>query len=1071
MSQFEKISLNYINSLATSVKSEGFTDQQTPELSFRPNLDKFFRELSGLINSDIEIIFEPRMQKKAGRPDWRFHHKTHLGIFGYVEAKALDLKRPINVPDYEKQVRKYITLGHKVILTDGIEFVFFDPESKTVETMSLIQKPINPNSMPATRIDLRLENKFKDFFREASFRKCSEEELVQAVAKRAIQLSESVQELVGIPEGAGFTEIENKTILVLHKLYKVVAELHDSRLSSPKAFGDFVAQVLSFGLLYAHRIIRDSAKDPAEKQKALTKFWYDDYFANFSSELGPFKELSSFLREELEYLGYLGTWYQDSLMFLSFVELDNSQIQAPDYHILFERFLEKFDPETKFDFGAFYTPTVLSNYAVAFSDMVVKKELNSNLFDSQNKIIDPCCGTGTFLESLLNFNRSENLPSLIGFEILPGPYALAQYRIRTIVKGEERRDKIRILLTNTLSDELNKQQTNATGTIDLFSDERRKARDLSRPPITLVIGNPPSSDSSTDESRNEYVIDKLLEDFRPPEEQRGGRQNTQKQISNPFVKFLRWSTFKVMESKLGAVSLVLPSSFLENASYKWARKFLVENFSNIYVLDIDSDLRATDAQNIFNVQQGRCLLTAIYKQSVGPAKVYYDSITALSRASKIQKFQQDYRNISLDSYSELSVDADWCLVRRSTTVDVNYETQFWKIYDQSNSIFVRNCNGLKLSPTAFFIHTKKDILKRRLIEFSRMTPSMVATGLVKWFKGQAKPPRVDKFSSDVLGSIPKQAANIDSRIKPYSHRPFLNLYAYIDENIMKELAGTDGGGARYRPEIVSAYSLSGNMGFAIAPSPKELGDELHQFVSFCWGIPDNDLCARGNAKILSLFFPEYKKPRHEWNSTPLQNINTSLIEKIRSIGVADQNLEEQVMFYTYGIMCSDVFLLKYKDFLFRTSGSSPKIPFTENASLFSQIAAAGRRLAEMERVQAISSQGLSAQFQVEIEPFKLTSVNYDEEAKVLKLFEGKIEKYKISGIEKGLASFSISGYVVIPTWCKFNSFPYTRTEFNKDTLAELGSLLNNLEAYISEKKNIDGLVQNIFKNNGLITPN
>lgn len=1071
MSQFERLSSEYIKSLSSTIRSEGFSEQQTPELSFRPNLDKFFRDISNAISPDIEIIFEPKMQKRAGRPDWRFHSKSHMGIFGYVEAKALDLQRPINIPDYEQQVRKYISLGHKVILTDGIEFVFFSPEVGSFEIMSIVEKPIAANSLITKTIDPRLENKFREFFQEASFRKCSEEELVQAVAKRAIQLSASVQELVVIPEGAGFTDVENKTIKILHNLYKVVAEHHDSRLSSPKAFGDFVSQVLSFGLLYAHRIIRDSVDDPNEKRKALEKFWYDDFFAKFSNELGPFKELSTFLKDELGYLGYLGTWYQDSLLFLSYIELDKSQIHAPDYHILFERFLEKFDPETKFDFGAFYTPSVLADYAVSFSNSVIGKNLNSNLFDSKNKIIDPCCGTGTFLESLLNFKGSENLPSLIGFEILPGPYALAQYRVRTIIQSDEIRSKIRILLTNTLSDQVNSVEAEEADEVDLFTGERRMARDLSSPPITLVIGNPPSSDSESNDSINETIIESILEDFRPPPEQRTGRQNTQKQISNPFVKFLRWSVSKVMDSKLGAISLVIPSSFLENASYKWARKYLVNNFSTIYVLDIDSDLRAVDAENIFNVQQGRCLLTAVYKENSEPSSIYYKSITSLSRTQKIQVLEADKAEINLDDFKQVDLDSDWSFVWRNNSSDASYETHFWSIYDHENSIFSRDCNGLKLSPTAFFIHTKKEILKRRLIEFSNMTTSTVEAGVIKWFKGQAKPPRKDKFNSDVLSAIPKLVNQIETRIKNYSHRPFVNLFAYIDEEIMKKLANTDGGGARFRPEIVSAFSRPQNFALAIAPAPKELGESLHQFVSFCWGIPDNDLCSRGNAKIFSLYFPEYKKPRQNWNPTPVQNINSALIEKIRAAGIQCKNDGEELFFYTYAILCSDLYLSKFKDFLFRTSGKSPRIPITTNSELFAKVVNSGKQLAEFEKVKTQTEDDLRSDFKVNFTAFKFSSYKYFSETKEFKLFDqDKVAQITISDLCSELVSMSISGYEVLATWCKFNSYPYTRTEFNSSNLAELGSLIVNLTKYRAEKSALDQVVGEILHSGELLSP-
>ena len=184
--------------------------------------------------------------------------------------------------------------------------------------------------------------------------------------------------------------------------------------------------------------------------------------------------------------------------------------------------------------------------------------------------------------------RSRGEANIIGFEILPAPYALAHYRIAKIAPDYQ---KVSIVLTNTLSDILEDGPGEGDCT-NPFVEEQEIARSLARPPLTLIIGNPPSSDSFSHSDGSDFgIIQDLLNDFRPPATARGARQNTQRQLQNEFIKFLRWAGNKAVETENSIVAFVLPSTFAESPSYKFARRWFVQNFDNFWVLDIDKDGR------------------------------------------------------------------------------------------------------------------------------------------------------------------------------------------------------------------------------------------------------------------------------------------------------------------------------------------------------------------------------------------------------------------------------------------------------------------------------------------------
>lgn len=69
----------------------------------------------------------------------------------------------------------------------------------------------------------------------------------------------------------------------------------------------------------------------------------------------------------------------------------------------YEPFLEAFDPELRKELGVWYTPEEIVQYMVARIDRALVSELGiaDGLADPQVYVLDPCCGTGTYLVETL----------------------------------------------------------------------------------------------------------------------------------------------------------------------------------------------------------------------------------------------------------------------------------------------------------------------------------------------------------------------------------------------------------------------------------------------------------------------------------------------------------------------------------------------------------------------------------------------------------------------------------------------------------------------------------------------
>lgn len=1061
---FRTITEEYLGALEEFHQESRRVNEMTGELSFRPSLNNYFTELMKEFGEDIASVYEPKQQAKAGRPDWRFYNKRSLGIYGYVEAKAFTEDTRIRVEDYIEQVKKYLTLGYRVILSDGIEFIFFDPANGSHKSLLLAEKGVSGSFTDRLSPDLALvETEFRKFFGTISARRISEQQLVTECAMRARFLADEIEALADLRPGAGLNEIENEAISILAQLKDIVQKHHDPLLRDKKVFSAFVSQVLIFGLIYAHRVLGIERLEPSERYKKMKDFWLGERETHYTAHLKPFRALTELLRAEIASVGALGVWYEDSCLMLSHVELREEQINTPDYHDLFERFLGAFDPKTRFDYGAFYTPKELAAYTVALVEEINGREFQGSIYAEGNRLIDPCCGTGSFLERLLTASvRSGGNASIIGFEILPAPYALAHYRIAKVSPDYP---NMNIVLTNTLSDVLEGGPSGGAQA-NLFEDEQQTARELARPPLTLIIGNPPSSDSFSHSNGADFtIIQNLLNDFRPPLDARQPRQNTQKQLQNEFVKFLRWTGYKAVKTGNSIVALVLPSSFAESPSYKYARKWFVDNFDMFWVVDIDKDGRTgVRSSSVFHTLQGRLLFVALrrsVRQTNESSKYHYVSIADFNIDEKNAFFEIETEagEPMLQNFEAFELDKDEPVFRPQKEFDRELYSNFWSLYktteDDNRYIFDRHCSGLKLAPSSLFVHADEPVLFRRSGDIANEEVG-VSDLLSKWYKGQDRPPSTTKFSTTVRTAFRDVLRrNSEQPAVMYSYRPMLNLPAMISEDILRTLQRAPGGGTRYRPEIVSAYKDKRTFGIAIAPSPKDLGEKLQRFASFCWYLPDNDLSKRGNAHVFCNYFPEYKQ-KGNWDDTPRLNISR---EFMTAVG---EEVPDKVIFYVYGVLCSDVYLDAFEPVLFTPSGATqqPRIPMPRSKEIFDRIAVLGEELALLERHTSDSDMFLEDTYEKFLSSypgeFKMTDfeINPEDESLLLKGDEVRME---IKPIPKDILEFNIGGYQALQQWLKMHSFQYTRTNFSKPHFKRLLFMLQSIGKQI-------GLVNTLNEN-------
>ncbi|MCH7540612.1 MAG: N-6 DNA methylase [Proteobacteria bacterium] len=310
----------------------------------------------------------------------------------------------------------------------------------------------------------------------------------------------------------------------------------------------------------------------------------------------------------------------------------------------YEDFLAVFDERMRTRYGVFFTPVDVVNYQVAAVDRALREELGTEgLLDESVLLLDPACGTGTYLISAAGAaaesarakygeasvaNEIRSLAErLFGFEILVGPYTVAHYRLHKELSniGARLTSRLHVYLADTLSpaDETAAVIPHLGFMSAPIVKEREEADEVkSRTPILAILGNPPYRrllEKETEELVGPWVAEILWEEFKKPVRDGGwgGELNT---FPDLYIAFYRWALWKLFERPgadgRGVLSFISNRTFLTGHPFAGVRKCLRERFDRIEIVDLRGDRRGARPagierdENVFDTETGVCILTA-----------------------------------------------------------------------------------------------------------------------------------------------------------------------------------------------------------------------------------------------------------------------------------------------------------------------------------------------------------------------------------------------------------------------------------------------------------------------------
>jgi len=270
----------------------------------------------------------------------------------------------------------------------------------------------------------------------------------------------------------------------------------------------------------------------------------------------------------------------------------------------YEPFLEAFDPELRQQLGVWYTPPEVVDYMVERGDRTLRDELGiaNGLADDRVVVLDPCCGTGSYLVAVLRriertlreqgeealvgqFVKRVATGRVVGFEIMAAPFVVAHVQIALLLESlgapraeegthtSERAEWPRIRLTNAPTGW--DPETDKPGYLPLpdFHNERELARQVKREaPVLVVLGNPPysgyagMSDSAEERGLTEFY--RKVRNVRPPEGQG---------LNDLYLRFYRMAERRIAEQAgRGVVCFISNYSWLDGLSHSGMRERYLE---------------------------------------------------------------------------------------------------------------------------------------------------------------------------------------------------------------------------------------------------------------------------------------------------------------------------------------------------------------------------------------------------------------------------------------------------------------------------------------------------------------
>jgi len=945
------------------------------EHTHRPALKELLESLG-----DVTATNEPK-RVRCGAPDFSVWCKTAHGplTLGHVETK--DLGTPLPALEESEQIARYRAALPNFVLTNYLEFRWYiDGACQRVAQLGDLdpEGEIRASDDGAGELTALLS----DFLAREPVAVTTAMELAQRMAR----LTRLVRDII---VQSFESDLASEQITDLQHAFEEVLIPN----LSVEDFADMFAQTMAYGLFAARANHRDA--EPFSRRAAAYEIPRTNPFLRrlFGTITGP----------ELDDEPYAGI-VDDLAQLLAIADLDaifasfgaKAVSSDPVVHF-YETFLAAYDPAVREMRGVYYTPRPVVSYIVSSVDQLlrdrfgceegvaqVKAAPSSGATDSepdrQVVILDPACGTGTFLYSIIDRIRAQFaerddagmwpayveeqlIPRLYGFELLVAPYAVAHLKLGMQLAAQDLPEpdrsnweyspedggRLGIYLTNTLEEAVKKSELLLGSFI---AEEANAAAEIKRSlPILVVLGNPPYSGHSANKGP---WIKGLISDY--VEDRPGVPKPAQgKWLQDDYVKFIRFGEWRIEKTGAGVLAFITNHSYLDSPTFAGMRSHLMETFSDIYILDLHGNAKKAEHapdgsrdENVFDIQQGVAISVFVKEPGKsGPARVHHADLFGL-REEKYTWLET--HDIDSTHWTPVKPDAPFFLF---VPQDLDLRDEFdqgWSIAD----IMGENgkpAPGLVTTHDQFAISWTEAEARSKVEEFLATESEREARSLWKlcgqdqWDYKRAKKELAEGDWEENLG--------------PVLYRPFDIRWTIFDSNV-----------AVHRRERVTTQ-LQAGPNLALITSKMTKGENFaHAQVS---SVPSEAICMSSKTSNNGFLFPLYLYPENSGKQRRLllegeptgrrPNLDPKFLSALESrlqlafIDDGHGDLEhnfgpEDVFDYIYAVLHTPGYRQRYVELLQR---NFPRIPLPPSLNLFTSLASKGEELVSIHLFDRVPS--------------------------------------------------------------------------------------------------------------------
>lgn len=635
---------------------------------------------------------------------------------------------------------------------------------------------------------------------------------------------------------------------------------------------------------------------------------------------------------------------------------------------LYDKFFRNAFPRMTERLGIVYTPVEVVDFILHSVNDVLKQEFGKSFADEGVHVLDPFTGTGTFISRLL---QSGLIPSnkltykykneIHANELVLLAYYIAAINIEAVYHSEMFDDYMPfegICLTDTF------QMYEKEDLVDqvLVDNSARRKRQKSLD-IQVIIGNPPYSagqDSANDNNAN-VKYPTLDEKIRQTYAERSVATN-KNALYDSYIRAIRWASDRITTQ--GVIGFVTNAGWIDANTADGLRKCLAEEFSSLYIFHLRGNARTSGEQrrkekdNVFG--QGTRTPIAISLLVKNPkaeqqGQIYFHDIgDYLSREEKLDKIAE-FKSLqgitNVDGWMEVIPDehGDWINQRDDSF------SEFISLGDKKSkkniSLFANYSRGIATGRDAWLYNSSRESLfeniqtivenyNNELDVLYRNEPSNTNLSISNY-----DPKKISW--SDGLKSLLKRGVRLEvvnNLVVTSLYRPFSKANLYFYKNLIER--------TYQMPKIASDNLNDSNLYICLSLS----GSKVFSVI-LTDSMPDLHLI--GDAQCFPLYLYEQVSKEKCVGSGDLfdESLDLTVTETKyeRKDGISDEGLQhfqaaypneqitkEDIFYYTYGLLHSEEYRIRYADNLTK---ELPRIPCVKKAEDFWAFSKAGRDLA------------------------------------------------------------------------------------------------------------------------------